>query len=116
MLRAAEGSCLGESSDMKQFYHEGKGQRLRTENRELRTDNYPSVHRVVLGDDPLAALVLGGDGEEFLVGAGLACTITTLAAVVKNGQPRRALPLRQLPGKQRMLRFRVADEVGVLLA
>src|SRR5271169_2907080 len=73
-----------------------------------------SIHRVVLGHDPLPVLVLGGDGEEFPVGVGLVGVSKALAAVVKNGQGWRALPLRQLPGKKRMLRLGVADEVGVL--
>src|SRR5580704_472980 len=63
------------------------------------------VHRVVLGHDPLSIFVLCGDREEFFVGAGLAWSGQPLAAIVKDGQRRRALPLRQVPGQQRMLRL-----------
>src|SRR5580698_10566024 len=75
-----------------------------------------SVHRVVLGYDPRPILVLGCDREQFLIGAGLACMVQALAAVVKDGQGWCALPLCQFPGKQRMLRLGIADEVRILLA
>src|SRR5258708_24526789 len=84
---------------------------MRTRPRELLL-----VHGVVLSHHPLPVLVLSSDGEEFLVCSRLACTVTALAAVMKNGQRRSALPLRQLPGKQRMLRLGIADKVSILLA
>jgi len=54
--------------------------------------------------------------RDSLVGAGLACPVKALSAVVKDGEGWRALPLREIPRKQRMLGLRVADEVGILLA
>src|SRR5580698_695222 len=75
-----------------------------------------SVHGVVLRHQPLPILIFLSDGEQFPVGCRLAWAGKPFAPVVKNRQRRRALPLRQIPGKQRMLRLRVANEVGILLA
>jgi len=62
----------------------------------------------------VAFFVLGGHGEEFLISAGLGGAVAALAAVVEDGEGRRAFPLRQFPGEKRVLRFGVADEVSVL--
>jgi hypothetical protein len=74
------------------------------------------IHRVIFRDHPLAVFVLGGDGEKFRVGTRLASAILAIAAIVKDRQWRRALPLGYVPGKQRVLRLGIADEVCILLA
>src|SRR5580693_3759573 len=106
MFRAADDPCSSERWGMWQFYHGGRQE----------TEDSPSVHRVVLGHNPLPIFVFLGNGEQFLVGVRLARARKAFSAIMKNRQGRRALPLRQLPGKQRMLRLRIADEVGILLA
>ena len=65
MLRAEDGS--EELADMKQLYHGGKPEVGETTQTLYATNDWrptiTSIHRVVLGDDPLARLVLDGDGE-----------------------------------------------------
>ena len=43
------------------------------------------IHRVVFRNHPLAAFVLGGDGEKFRVAARLASAVLAPAAVMEEG-------------------------------
>src|ERR1700683_2824127 len=109
MLRAAEGSRSTGGADMINYYHGATEARRRSgdfdQGRRPTTNGQRrlSVHRVVLRNHPLPIFVLSGDGEDFLVGGGLAWIVEALAAIVQDGQRRVALPLRQFPGEQRML-------------
>ncbi len=54
-------------------------------------------------------------GEQALIDAGLGWTRITgpLAAVVKNYERRRIFPVDKFPGKQRVIRFRLANIAGI---
>src|SRR6202034_1008900 len=71
------------------------------------------VHGVVLGDNPFAVFVFGGDREQFFVGrAGAAFVLT---AIVKDDERRGFFPLHQFPGDERVLRLGGADVAGIFL-
>src|SRR5580692_349911 len=72
-----------------------------------------SIHRVVLGYDPLAVFVFGGDSEQFFVGG--AGAALALAAIVEDDERRGFFPLHQLPGDERVLRLGGADVAGIFL-
>src|SRR5579872_6405428 len=119
MLRAPDGSSR-ELADMHEFYHGVMTSKKNTAGEmrvglELATDHGPLVKRHVLGDVPLTALVLGGHGEIILISSGLAGLVAAAATIFQHDQRGIVFPIHQLPLKQRMLRFRLADEMRVLL-
>src|SRR5882762_2054188 len=74
-----------------------------------------SIHGVVFGGTPLSA-IFHGDPEMFTVGCGGVRRVAPRATVVQDDQRGLVFPVHQLPGNQRMLCFRFANRLGILLA
>src|SRR5919197_4728624 len=74
------------------------------------------VKRVVFGHVPLAQSLFQCDRQQATVNGGVAGSIETFSAVMKDAQRRLIFPIDELPSDQRMLRFRVADERSILAA
>ncbi len=63
-----------------------------------------------------AFFIFESDREEFFVGSGLPGGVAAFAAVVQDAERRGIFPIHYFPGQQRVLRFGLADEGGILLA